>query len=143
MWKYPDNTYRINPPTRIEHGGYIRKFNDLTRKEVDEVGFNEAIPVERPPFTTYTTEWKKGDDLISREVIVTTEVDEEAKATHEAKSIRAERDRRLAASDWTQLADCPLSAGGKSAWTAYRQTLRDLPQQDGFPGRVTWPDVPE
>lgn len=43
---------------------------------------------------------------------------------------RAERDRLLAASDWTQVEDAPVN---KQEWAAYRQSLRDLPQQEGFP----------
>lgn len=42
--------------------------------------------------------------------------------------IRAERDQLLAASDWTQLPDAPLTQAEKQAWAAYRQTLRDLPE---------------
>ena len=47
-----------------------------------------------------------------------------------AANVRAQRDRLLAASDWTQLADAPVD---KAPWAAYRQELRDLPQAEGFP----------
>jgi hypothetical protein len=43
--------------------------------------------------------------------------------------LRAERNRRLAATDWTQLADAHLSQEKKDAWAAYRQELRDLPDE--------------
>lgn len=56
-----------------------------------------------------------------------------------AAQVRAERDRLLTGSDWTQVADAPVD---KAAWAAYRQALRDIPQQDGFPGSVTWPSAP-
>lgn len=39
------------------------------------------------------------------------------------------RNRRLEASDWTQMADSPLSDTKKAEWATYRQALRDLPQQ--------------
>ena len=39
------------------------------------------------------------------------------------------RNNKLIASDWTQLPDSPLSAEKKAEWAAYRQALRDLPQQ--------------
>jgi hypothetical protein len=55
-------------------------------------------------------------------------------------AIRAERDQLLAASDWTQVADAPVD---QSAWAAYRQALREIPQQDGFPYDVIWPTVPQ
>lgn len=56
--------------------------------------------------------------------------------------VRAERDRRLTLSDWTQLQDCVLSPESIAAWAAYRQALRDVPQQSGFPYDVTWPTAP-
>ena len=55
------------------------------------------------------------------------------------KAIRAERDRRLAASDWTQVSDAPVDA---AAWAAYRQQLRDLPQNYILPSDVEWPQEP-
>lgn len=55
-------------------------------------------------------------------------------------AMRSERLRRLAASDWTQLPDVPLET--KQAWATYRQALRDVTQQPGFPLRVKWPAAP-
>lgn len=55
---------------------------------------------------------------------------------------RAKRDGLLTACDWTQLADAPLSSEAKAAWAAYRQQLRDVPGQAGFPLAVEWPVGP-
>ena len=55
-------------------------------------------------------------------------------------TVRAERNRLLAASDWTQLLDIPEAT--RAAWAVYRQALRDLPQQPGFPHDVAWPTKP-
>jgi hypothetical protein len=41
--------------------------------------------------------------------------------------VRHQRDQLLAQSDWTQMADSPLTVEQKAAWAAYRQALRDLP----------------
>lgn len=57
----------------------------------------------------------------------------------QAAMIRDERNRRLTASDWTQLSDAPVDA---AAWATYRQALRDLTQQAGFPWEVVWPVPP-
>lgn len=57
-----------------------------------------------------------------------------------AVEARVERDRLLASSDWTQIADAPVN---QLVWATYRQALRDVPQQDGFPSNVTWPSKPE
>ncbi len=59
--------------------------------------------------------------------------------TRKAAEVRADRNARLCASDWTQIAD---STADKAAWAAYRQALRDVPSQAGFPQTVTWPEQP-
>ena len=60
-----------------------------------------------------------------------------------AAVVRDDRTRRLADSDWTQLADQPFSAEKAAEWASYRQQLRDLPEADqGFPHDVTWPEAP-
>ncbi len=61
------------------------------------------------------------------------------KDAEQAKAVRDDRTRRLSATDWTQLADAPVD---KTAWATYRQALRDVPAQAGFPWNVQWPDTP-
>jgi len=56
-----------------------------------------------------------------------------------ARNARAGRDRLLAACDWTQLPDAQCDS---SAWAAYRQALRDLTDQPGFPENINWPTPP-
>jgi hypothetical protein len=55
--------------------------------------------------------------------------------------VRKQRDELLSACDWTQLPDVPDET--KVAWAAYRQALRDLPEQPGFPDSVDWPVLPQ
>lgn len=57
-----------------------------------------------------------------------------------AQLVRSQRDELLSGSDWTQLADAPVD---QTAWETYRQALRDLPSQEGFPYSVIWPIKPE
>jgi hypothetical protein len=61
------------------------------------------------------------------------------KDAEKAKSVRATRGEKLAESDWTQVADAPVD---KAVWATYRQALRDVTAQSGFPWTVTWPDAP-
>lgn len=56
-----------------------------------------------------------------------------------AAQVRAERDRLISACDWTVLDDAKTD---KQAWATYRQALRDVPEQPGFPYDVIWPAVP-
>ena len=57
-----------------------------------------------------------------------------------ALGARFVRNQLLAESDWTQLPDVPPSV--KEAWASYRQALRDITQQPGFPAEVVWPTRP-
>lgn len=53
---------------------------------------------------------------------------------------RAQRDVLLAVCDWTQCRDVPDAVA--EAWQPYRQKLRDLTKQAGFPDSITWPVAP-
>ena len=53
-------------------------------------------------------------------------------------SVRYDRDEQLAKTDWLGLSDVTMS----TEWAAYRQGLRDVPSQEGFPHNVTWPEKP-
>ena len=59
-----------------------------------------------------------------------------------ARSIRGQRDTLLSQSDYVILPDTPYSEDTKTAYRTYRQALRDLPEQAGFPNSTTWPDKP-
>jgi hypothetical protein len=61
------------------------------------------------------------------------------KDAEQAKSVRASRTEKLKDSDWTQIAD---STADKAAWAVYRQALRDITGQEGFPWTIDWPEAP-
>ena len=79
-------------------------------------------------------EWK-----LTKTVVALTE-DQIASATAaKAKDARKDRDNLLSQSDWTQVADAPVDA---TAWATYRQALRDITDQAGFPNDINWPTQP-
>ena len=57
----------------------------------------------------------------------------------QAERVREDRNQRLASCGWTQLPDAPVDA---AAWATYRQELRDISSQAGFPWTVVWPLKP-
>tara|TARA_Y100000401_G_scaffold35656_1_gene26655 strand:- start:692 stop:1108 length:417 start_codon:yes stop_codon:yes gene_type:complete len=97
--------------------GHIEK-RDHTITEITDI----------TPYNAWIAEW---------EAVYTPPVD----STDEEK-FRAERNRRLEASDWTQLADSPLSATKKTEWATFRQTLRDLPANTEDFSNPTYPTEP-
>jgi hypothetical protein len=66
------------------------------------------------------------------------DIDEQRIKGIEANTLRT-RDFLLIQSDWTMLPDAPTD---KKAWKAYRQALRDITQQPGFPDNIVWPTKP-
>ncbi len=61
------------------------------------------------------------------------------KDAEQAASVRTSRTQKLNDCDWTQIAD---STADKTAWATYRQALRDITGQAGFPWTITWPESP-
>ena len=61
------------------------------------------------------------------------------KDAEQATQVRASRAIKLAESDWTQLTDAPVNS---ALWATYRQALRNVPAQAGFPWDITWPTEP-
>ena len=59
------------------------------------------------------------------------------------KDLRAERDRRLATTDWVTLKAYSTSTPVPEAWATYMQALRDLPANTEDPANPVWPPVPE
>ena len=79
----------------------------------------------------------------------TVSADDTAKAAWELaeewKQIRAERNRLLSESDWTQGGDSPLTTQKKSDWSKYRTSLRTLPEDQSGKTKysdITWPTKP-
>lgn len=74
-------------------------------------------------------------------VVEKTQSDLDADRDAQAIFVRSQRDVLLEESDWTQGKD--ISDAVSSSWAVYRQALRDLPTQEGFPSTVVWPSKPE
>lgn len=60
-----------------------------------------------------------------------------------AKRIRAKRNQLLTECDWVVVYQTEKDQPVPKPWQDYRQALRDLPQQSGFPGDINWPVKPE
>ena len=83
-------------------------------------------------------------DTTAEDGTVTTAAEHEAaykamKDAEQAKAIRTQRGEKLKDSDWTQVADAPVD---QAAWAEYRQALRDISTQEGFPWTINWPEQP-
>lgn len=84
---------------------------------------------------------RRGEDL-SWAVEKIPEKTEAEKREDAEKSVRAKRDSLISETDYLLASDYPISAEDLEAVKVYRQALRDVPQQEGFPFDVVWPDLP-
>jgi len=68
-----------------------------------------------------------------------------AQEAHEAavNSARAKRDSLLTASDWVTVRAMDTGTPAPTEWQTYRQALRDITGQPGFPDTIDWPENPE
>lgn len=70
------------------------------------------------------------------------ENEEDHEYSHKKSEIIQRRNILLSESDYLMMIDYPISDEKKQEIKAYRQALRDIPQQDGFPENIVWPDKP-
>jgi hypothetical protein len=140
---------------KVENGQVVSRPNKLPadvqtwgadKDALIRSGWYPIESVKPETFADATEVWESESfDIESDKVIWTlikrnkTAEELQAEADQKAELWRLERNGRLAESDWTQVADAPVD---KAAWATYRQALRDLPSQEGFPNEVTWPTEP-
>jgi hypothetical protein len=111
--------------------------NELVRvTEIEAPTFDKQTQklVQNSAPTLVNSVWSLG-----WEVQALSQTEQDAKNVLQAKSVREQRSTKLAECDWTQVADAPVD---KAVWATYRQALRDITTQSGFPWTVTWPDAP-
>ena len=109
-----------------------------TRDGVEEINgqwFTKFIA--GPVFTDTTDDEGNVTTAADNEAAYRARVDADAGAL-----VRAARNKKLAACDWTVLTDSPLTTAKKTEWKAYRTALRDISAADGFPHTMTWPEEP-
>jgi hypothetical protein len=75
----------------------------------------------------------------SWDIVPLTPEEVEERLAGQSESIRIKRNQLLTDSDWTQVLDAPVN---QPSWASYRQTLRDITTQEGFPWSVEWPTQP-
>lgn len=161
--------YRVKSTGEIKSQGEIRQmFKNTSLPKVwnqdtlDFLGVDPIFESPRPQTTVYQTTYQNGVEQDAKGNWVwkweigpvfqdTTDMDgnvvtaAQHEAAHKARvdasvaaQVRATRDQRLAKTDWMALSDVTMSP----EMAAYRQALRDVPSQAGFPHNVAWPTDP-
>lgn len=103
-------------------------------EEIDGKWFTKYVV--GPIFTDYVDVEGVAHTKEEQEIEYRTRIDNQV-----ADSVRTQRNKLLQESDWTQSRDIVLN--NDSDWISYRQELRDITLQEGFPHNITWPAKPE
>lgn len=121
---------------------------EMSAEELSEWGVFTVEDQIPPAFNEQTEFLEIGDPVLVdgkwvREwnVIQASPEEVERQTFSQASIIRLERNRLLCQTDFTQLADYSSSIDDQILLKKYRQALRDVPQQSGFPWSVTWPKL--
>lgn len=130
----------------------IQTPNTSFPKEIDDATalFFGVVPVTptTPPPQTFDTNLQRTailqDDTWVEEWVQTPATPEQIEERTAAATLdaRLKRNQLLTDCDWTQLPDAPAPFFGANEWTTYRQKLRDITSQAGFPWEITWPEIP-
>jgi hypothetical protein len=117
---------------------------DITTIEILEaLGADVVLEGPQAQPTRYQTAYADGVEQLDGKWYTkysVADMDAEAKTAldiAQAKSVREQRDQKLAETDWSQGKDIADSVSAK--YTTYRQALRDVPAQAGFPWDIQWP----
>lgn len=117
----PDGTSRTDPAS-------------FTQEEIVSAGYVE-VPYPPSADINQVVEWTNGSWLLRDKTAEELALDE----ARIADAIRKHRNNLLIESDWTQVLDAPVD---QLAWKTYRQALRDITAQSGFPHDIIWPTEP-
>ena len=117
----------------------------LTEALINSLGGDVVFEGQQASPTRYQTAFADGVEQVAGKWYTkysVADMEQEAKDAldaQQATSVRAERTKKLAETDWTQLTDAPVNS---AAWGTYRQALRDVTAQETFPWDITWPTKP-
>ena len=123
-------------------------YDALTSEVMEALGIDPVLEGPQAQPTRYQVVFRDGVEQINGKWYTkysVSDMDAEAKATkdaEQAKNIRAQRDTELAKSDWRIIKAMESNAPQDFEWAAYRQALRDITLQQGFPWEIQWPVAP-
>lgn len=161
--------FRVRSSGELKTQGEIRKLNpNVSLPKVwnsnvyDALGIDPVLETPKPDTTgdykvvvrdgaeqdannNWVQKWVERDMFsdTTEDGVTTTKAEHEAAYqarldAEAAANVRSQRDQKLKETDWMGMSDVTMS----TEWATYRQALRDVPSQDGFPHTITWPTEP-
>lgn len=127
----PENSPKFDEHTPLPEGYVFVKHVDIDYDWID-YSYKDENPIRRRDGF-----WYRNCVAIER-----TEQEKNNLLNYKASEVRKERNEKLKNTDWAVLPDCALTEEQKRAWIKYRDELRKVPQQIGFPKNFYWPELP-
>jgi len=140
--KYPytiGDLRRDNPQTSFPKIINQETLSSYGVVEVQTQTTPEFNPATQRIETSYMPVLVNGVWSITKTVVNKNQDQIAADTVSKSVEVREQRNRLLTESDWTQVLDAPVD---RTAWSTYRQALRDITAQEGFPWDITWPVKP-
>ena len=147
--------YRVRSTGEVLSQGQVRSLHPNTSlpktwtpELLEELGLDAVFETPAPTTPQYQTAFKDGTEQVDGKFVwkwTVSDMSDEDKAhvdAHRAAEIRAHRDKLIAETDWLVIKHLELNENVPGKWEVYRQDLRDVPSQAGFPHNVTWPVKP-
>lgn len=163
--------YRIQSTGEVKTQGEVRRMHSNTSlprvwdaNVCEALGIDPVLAAPKPEVTGYTQairngatqdangNWVQAWSVVDMFADTTEDGVTTTKAEHEAvyqadldakaaESVRTQRDTKLAKSDWMVIKSAETGIALAAEWATYRQALRDITAQAGFPNTVEWPEV--
>lgn len=148
--------YRLRSTGEVLSQGQVRSMYPNTsfpktwgQELIEELGLDLVYETPKPNITIYQKATQSGVEQVNGKWVwkwIVSEMSDSEKEKFDseaAQQVRATRDSRLAETDWIVIKNLELNQNVPGVWEVYRQALRDITKQIGFPHNVTWPVKPE
>ena len=161
VWLLPENATTVAPSMDpayfdkwdVASGAWVQEKKPTSPEDFDGIEIDHysqsahckelrALIQHLVPTTCQTHKIKRGPNMEWMVEKIPQKTPEELAQEAESQA-RAKRDYLIAKTDYLLAADYPISAEDLEAVKVYRQALRDVPQQAGFPDAIEWPTMPE
>lgn len=127
---------------------YGKSLSGLTTEVINHFDSDPVLEGPQAQPTRYQVAFRDGVEQINGQWFTKYSVAdmdaEQIAATNaaQAESVRQQRNDKLKETDWIVIRSLETSVALAAEWATYRQALRDITAQTGFPWEVTWPDAP-
>lgn len=121
---------------------------DATQEELDASNivsvsmFAGQLPMDGYQYTVHIVEQSDGSWAHEVLKVEISEDQYQSNVNLQKQAVKADRDRMIASTDWIVTKSVEAGTPIPEAWSTYRQALRDIPSQEGFPFNVVWPARP-